>query len=91
MEENRKYAIARQLLKPGTSIGAHIKEVQNAESNADCIHKMKMVLKEVDKTEYGLFLCQAIETSPNCDLLRTKTQGILRILNKITRSSKRRK
>lgn len=91
LEENRKYIIARQLLKSGTSIGANTKEAQNAESNADFIHKMKIAMKEADETEYWLFLCQAIETYPNCDHLLTKIQGILRILNKIIGSSKRRK
>jgi four helix bundle protein len=32
MEEQRKYVIARQLLKSGTSIGANIREAQNGES-----------------------------------------------------------
>jgi four helix bundle protein len=42
LEEHRKYVIARQLLKSGTSIGANIREAQNAESKADFIHKMKI-------------------------------------------------
>ena len=33
LEEDRKYVIARQLLKSGTSVGANIREAQNAESN----------------------------------------------------------
>jgi four helix bundle protein len=90
LEEHRKYVIARQLLKSGTSIGANTKEAQNAESNADFIHKMKIAMKEADETEYWLFLCQEMEAYPNCDQLLTKIQGILRILNKIIGSSKRR-
>ncbi len=35
LEEQRKYVIARQLLKSGTSIGANVREAQNAESKAD--------------------------------------------------------
>ena len=89
LEEKRKYVLARQILKAGTSIGAHAKEAQNAESNADFIHKMKIAMKEADETEYWLFLCQAIETYPNCDALLEKLQGILRILNKIIGASKR--
>jgi four helix bundle protein len=39
LEENRKFVIARQLLKSGTSIGANVREAQNAESKADFFHK----------------------------------------------------
>lgn len=35
LEGNRKYVVARQLLKSGTSIGANIREAQNAESRSD--------------------------------------------------------
>lgn len=32
LEENKKFVIARQLLRSGTSIGANVREAQNAES-----------------------------------------------------------
>jgi len=35
LESQRKYVIANQLLKSGTSIGANVREAQNAESKAD--------------------------------------------------------
>ena len=54
LEENRKYVIAKQLLKSGTSIGANIHEAQNAESRADYIHKMKIAVKEIEETKYWL-------------------------------------
>ena len=47
LEKSKKYVIAKQLLKSGTSIGANIHEAQNAESKADFIHKMKIILKEL--------------------------------------------
>ena len=52
LEAHKKYVIARQLLKSGTSIGANIMEAQNAERKADFIHKMKFAAKEADETEY---------------------------------------
>ena len=55
----RKYVIARQLLKSGTSIGANIREAQNAESRRDFVHKMKISAKEADETEYWLLLCNS--------------------------------
>lgn len=52
LESNRKFVIAKQLLKSGTSIGANIHEAQNAESRADFIHKMKIAVKELEETKY---------------------------------------
>ena len=51
LEANKKYVIARQLLKSGTSIGANVREAQNAESKADFIHKIKIAAKEAEETE----------------------------------------
>lgn len=53
LEEKRKYVIARQLLKSGTSIGANVREAQNSESNQDFIHKLKIAAKEADETHFG--------------------------------------
>lgn len=66
-EENKKFVIANQLLKSGTSIGANIKEAQSAESKADFIHKIKIAMKEADETEFWLFLCNELE---NFQILR---------------------
>lgn len=64
LEEKRKFVIARQLLKAGTSIGANTREAQNAESKVDFIHKMKIAAKEADETEYWLLLCSLSKTYP---------------------------
>jgi four helix bundle protein len=49
--------LAAQLLKSGTSIGAHVREAQNAESKAGFIRKMKIAAKEADELENWLLLC----------------------------------
>lgn len=67
LEKDHKYVIARQLLKSGTSIGANVREAQNAESKTDFIHKFKIAAKEADETEYWLLLCKNSEAYPNCD------------------------
>jgi four helix bundle protein len=50
LEQQKKYVIARQILRSGTSIGANVHEAQNAESKADFIHKFKVAAKEVEET-----------------------------------------
>lgn len=41
LESNKRFVIANHLLKSGTSIGANVRETQNAESVSDFLHKMK--------------------------------------------------
>ena len=85
-----KYEMASQLFKSGTSIGANTWEAQNAESNADFIHKFKIAAKEADETNYWLKLCKASPHYPDPVLeLLTELNSIIRIILKIISSSKR--
>lgn len=88
LESKRKFVIANQLLKSGTSIGANVKEAQNAESKADFIHKMKIAAKEAEETEYWLLLCQLSKSYPECQNLQNKLDDIIKILSRIISSSK---
>lgn len=89
LEAQRKFVIARQLLRSGTSIGANAIEAQNAESKADFIHKFKIAAKEAEETQYWLLLCDGSKNYPNCKLLLAKIEDINRILCKIISTSKR--
>jgi len=89
LESEKKYVIARQLLKSGTSIGANVREAQNAESKADFIHKLKISAKEVDETEYWLTLCELSENYSNPDTLKEKLLAIHNIISKIISTSKK--
>ncbi|HOD10358.1 MAG TPA: four helix bundle protein [Flavobacterium sp.] len=84
----KKFVIANQLLKSGTSIGANIREAQNAESKADFIHKFKIAAKEIEETIYWLELCKYSENYPNSDELIEQINNISRIVNKIIITSK---
>lgn len=88
LEEEKKYVIARQLLKSGTAIGANIREAQSAESLMDFIHKMKIAAKEADETEYWLLLCTFAKTYPNPDGLSEKNKEIIKLLTSIISKSK---
>jgi four helix bundle protein len=88
LDNIKKYTIAKQILRSGTSIGANIKESQNAESKADFIHKLKIASKEADELEYWLFLCNEIESYPNADSQIEKLTAIKKLLNKIISTSK---
>ena len=89
LESKHKYVIARQLLKSGTSIGANIREAQNAESKLDFIHKFKIAAKEADETEYWLMLCEQSNSYENPDNLIQELITIKKIISKIIASSKK--
>ena len=89
LENEKKYVIARQLLKSGTSIGANAMEAQNAESKADFIHKMKIAAKEAEESQYWLWLCQYSNSYPDCLSLQNKLEDINKVLGKILATSKR--
>lgn len=55
-DRQKEYVLSKQLLRSGTSVGANIREADNAESKADFIHKMGIAQKEVDETMYWLEL-----------------------------------
>ena len=89
LQEKRKYVLANQILKSGTSIGANSKEAQNAESKADFIHKLKIAMKEADEVEYWLLLCKHSKylTSPNEEMFQD-LKAIQLIISKIISTSK---
>ena len=88
LQEEKKFVIANQLLKSGTSIGANIREAQNAESKADFIHKFKISAKEIEETIYWLELCKFSENCPSVEQLIEQVNNISRIVNKIIITSK---
>jgi four helix bundle protein len=88
LEEHKKYVIAKQILRSGTSIGANIHEAQSAESKADFVHKLKIADKEVNETEYWLILCKKSKNYPDSGNLQENLNDIKNILSKIIISSK---
>ena len=89
LEADRKYVLARQLLKSGTSIGANVREAQNPESKNDFIHKMKIAAKEAEETEFWLELCDKSPNYPDAKELYNRNRSIILVLNKIIGTSKR--
>lgn len=54
-----------QMIRAGTSAGANFQEARGAESRADFVHKMQVVLKELRETEYWLRLLQETNLVPS--------------------------
>ena len=87
--DQKRFSLANQIFKSGTSIGANVRESQNAESKADFIHKMKISAEEADEVEYWLLLCKHSRflTSPNEQIFHD-LKAIQLILSKIISTSK---
>ena len=84
-----RFEMASQIFRSGTSIGANIREAQNAESKADFIHKFKISAKETDELLFWLQLCEKSihYPTPNEELFN-QLNTIHLIISKIISSSK---
>lgn len=84
----KQYSLADQVFRSGLSIGANVREAQNAESKSDFIHKLKIAAKEADELEYYLLLMEKSEHLPSQPILLIELKSIIKILSKIISSSK---
>ncbi len=73
--------LGKQLLRSGTSIGAHYYEAQWAKSNADFISKIEGGLQEAEETVYWLDLLGEAKIVPQValDHLRTEVEELIAI------------
>ena len=83
--------IGKQILRPGTSVGAHYREAQRAKSNADFISKIEGALQEPDETGYWLELLSEAGIVPEERLvaLRTESNELIAIFVTIAKKVKR--
>jgi four helix bundle protein len=89
LDEKHKYAISKQLIRAGTSIGANSMEAQNAESKADFIHKIKIAAKEADETQYWIALCEFADGYPETGTIENKLTELQKIICAILGTAKR--
>ena len=84
------YVLSRQILKSGTSIGANLRESQNAQSTDDFISKLSISLKEANETCYWLELLHLSSkiTNEMYDSLSKDLSDIIAILVSSVKTSK---
>ena len=89
LDSQKKFVIANQLLKSGTSVGANVFEAQHVESRADFVHKMKLAIKEANETLYWLLICEKTVSYPGYDeSLKLKVEELVRIISSIILTSR---
>lgn len=85
-----RYEMASQIFRSETSIGASIREAQNAESKVNFIHEFKISANETGELIYWLQLCEKSAFYPNPkEELFTELNTINLIISKIIATSKK--
>ncbi|WP_162126427.1 four helix bundle protein [Flavobacterium phycosphaerae] len=54
--DKKEFVLSKQLLRSGTSIGALVRESEQAESKLDFIHKLAIAQKEANESDYWVEL-----------------------------------
>lgn len=85
--------IGKQLLRSGTSVGAHYREASRAKSTPDFISKMQGGLQELDETDYWLELLGDSKIVPYARLtdLRTEANELIAIFVASVKTAKKNK
>ena len=74
--------IGSQLTRSGTSAGANYEEACGAESRADFIHKLQLVLKELKESRYWLRLIERANLLPG---QRVSLEALLQEADELTK------
>ncbi|MEO0069137.1 MAG: four helix bundle protein [candidate division WOR-3 bacterium] len=76
--------VADQLMRSASSAGANYGEARGAESGADFVHKLQLVLKELKESAYWLKLLARVGLVPLVVLnpLLAESEELIRILAK---------
>ena len=89
-KQKNEYDLSKQMMRSGTSVGANIREAQNAESKLDFIHKLSISQKECDETLYWLELLYKAEYLTELEFSSIYNEGteILNILKSVIITTK---
>ena len=83
--------IKDQLIRSATSVGANYREANRAESRADFLHKIAIVVKEAAESEYWLILLQALHPEiTSIGPISQEAGELLRLFDSIHRSAQSR-
>jgi four helix bundle protein len=83
------WEIGRQMIRCGTSVGANLREADNAHTDADFVYKCSIARKEASETHYWLQSCDAtalLTGKPLHDLIK-EVDEIVRIPASIVRKT----
>ncbi len=82
--------ISNQILRSGTAAAANYGEARGAESRADFIHKMGIVLKELNETVIWIEVIAKAQLLPNAEIVAviSENRELCRILTAAVKSAR---
>ncbi len=85
------FAIANQLVRAGTAIGANLEEAQESPTKKDFCHKLSICIKESRETLFWLDVIQEsrLINSKRLHSIVDKNEQILKVLKSILKSAKK--
>ena len=86
------HVLGKQVLRSGTSVGAHYREAYRSRSQAEYISKMEVGLQELEETSYWLELLadSGIVKAPRLANLRDEATELTAIFASCSKSAKNR-
>jgi four helix bundle protein len=90
VDSKKEFILSKQILRSGTSVGANVREADNAQSKADFIHKLSIAQKECDETIYWLELLKETDffTKAEFESINSEAVEIIKLLKAIIIKSK---
>ena len=88
-EEHKEFALADQVLRSGTSIGANLAEAAFAPTKKDFLNKCKIALKETSETLFGLNLFVRSDLFPEARItgIRNECEELRKMLSATCRTT----
>ncbi|HYT49753.1 MAG TPA: four helix bundle protein [Pyrinomonadaceae bacterium] len=85
--------LGKQVVRSGTSVGAHYREAKRARSTAEFISKIEVALQELDETIYWLELLTESGIVPEARLtnLKSEAEELMKMLVSSAKTAKKRK
>ncbi len=90
VDEKKEYVLSKQVLRSGTSVGAMIREAEQAETRKDFIHKMAIAQKEINETIYWLELLKATDylNTKQFESINSDAIEIIKLITSIIKTTK---
>jgi four helix bundle protein len=84
------HILGKQMLRSGTSVGAHFREARRGGSNAEFVSKLEGALQELDQTAYWLELLVEAEilAATRLDALQSECNELIAILVTMAKRAK---
>lgn len=89
-EQKKEFVLSKQLLRSGTSVGAMVREAEQAESKADFKHKLGIAQKEINEVIYWLELLKETNylTSEQFESINADAVEIIKLNTSILKRAK---